>query len=120
MTTIPISAELEAWLMRAGMRSHGAGTPALHGNGNGASAGKRAQPRRPTDREEGQSMGMGKTGSLSPRQVGQGGNVKNTSGEGDFGEPFPRNVDDTMAKAMSRGAWRVVRSAPLLMVLTNE
>ena len=99
MDSYPVTDALLDWLDRKGMRGNGLAGPALHVN----------------SAEKGRGDGL-------PRQFQGGNNVRQgedktpRTQEPSSGQ-MPRPV---MANAMSRGAWRVVRSAPLLMVLDCE
>ena len=114
METIPVSDELVAWLDRCGMRGNGLAGPALHGMGAGTKVEEAFAPATANSGRDRAPIGMGKTGSRSPRQVGQGRNVNTDRGEA-VGVNYGTNIDAAMANAMSRG--RVYRARPLLIAL---
>lgn len=104
MTTIQVSDTLREWLARNGM---GAGTqvevahvPATANSG---------RDRAPISNK--------RTG-IAPAKFHR--ESVNTDRREAVGVNYGTNIDAAMASAMSRGAWRVVRSAPLLMVLDCE
>jgi len=106
MTTIQVSDALREWLARNGI-------------GNEASAGKRAQPRRPIDGEGGSHRPMGNLvkgpGAEAPGKF-TGRSVNNRQDEGLDG-PFPEFVADAVTAMATRNGTRVVRCVPFLAVI---
>lgn len=122
MDSYPVTDALLDWLDRKGMRGNGAGTPALHGMGAGTKVEDAFAPAT-AQREGGETradMNSGKTGSRSPRQVGQGRNVRTIMGETrgvSNGTNYGTHMGTAMAQMAMRHGARVVRCAPWLMVI---
>ena len=106
MDTIPVSETLREWLMG-------------HGMGAGCAAGELAHPAMAQREVSRANLNSGKgRGDGLPRQFTGRENVNSKTGSGDFGEPFPKIVADTVPMG-TKHVW-VIRTRPSLVLIDCE